>query len=116
MKKCGVNMLARCRIVLMDKCCKDYIKLHEWRDFLLISIFRKGSKKEPGCYGKLSIICSMSKFFGKILQSKLRKRFGHDLVEEQTGFTQGKLREDKLFILQQLMEKKTRKITKLSCS
>lgn len=43
----------------------------EWKKTYLILICKKGNRKNPNCYVGLSVNCSISRLYGKIIQRKI---------------------------------------------
>ena len=85
-------------------------KLHvNGKKAYLTSIFKKGSRKDCENYRGISVIATMGRLYGKILQNKLEENIRGKIGEEQAGFTAGKSCVDHIYTLQQLIEKKTTK-------
>lgn len=91
---------------LLNKCITSVQIPEEWRKAYIISVFKKGNRKDPGCYRGLSVTSSISRLFGKILQEKVRANVGNTISEDQSGFIPGRSCIDNLFTLQQIVEKK----------
>ena len=74
---------------------------------MLIPIFKKGSKTDPGNYRGISLIDIMCKIFTKLINRRLVAWSDtHDkMSEEQCGFTKGKSIIDQIFVLNALVEK-----------
>lgn len=104
--KYGGSVLAEYITKLMNNCLQQQKIPSEWKTSHLISIYKKGSRKDPSSYRGLSINSTMSRLFGKILQKRLRENIGHNIGEDQSGFTPGRSCTDNLFTVQQLLEKK----------
>ncbi|XP_044749742.1 uncharacterized protein LOC123310342 [Coccinella septempunctata] len=90
----------------MNRCCDVAKVAQELKQSHLVSVFKKGDRKDPNYYRGLSITSSMSRLFGKILNSKLSDAMKDRIGEEQSGFVAGRSCVYNLFILQQLAEKK----------
>ena len=97
-----MNILAR----LMNKCIIHNKIPLQWKTAYITSIYKKGSRKDPNNYRGLSVNCSMSRLFGKILKRKLEKATREVMSEEQNGFTKGRSCVDCVFVVQQISEKR----------
>ena len=98
----GVELLWRaCRAV-----CKDGIAPIEWRQFIIIPIWkRKGDRRECCQYRGISLLSQPSKVFARILEKRIRYIVEPQLSENQFGFRKNKGCSDAIFILRQLQEK-----------
>lgn len=91
---------------LFNLCIEQQKIPKEWKISYISSIFKKGNRKDPNCYRGLSVTCTLSRLWGKIILNKLRTEVGDCIGEDQSGFTPGRSCVDNLFTLQQLIEKK----------
>lgn len=103
--KYGGNHLLERITNLMNMVCYQIKIPTEWKVSHIVSIFKKGNRKDPNCYRGISINSSLSRLYGKIIQNKLRANVGHKIGEDQSGFRPGRSCVDNLFTLQQLLEK-----------
>ena len=85
----------------------------EWRERLIVNLFQKGDKEDPGNYRGITLLSVVGKVFCKILNNRLVEHLDREraLHEGQAGFrknrscidndytlnevVQGRLREDK---------------------
>lgn len=104
--KAGGPILIERITKLISNCCQQIKIPSEWKTAHLVSIFKKGNRKDPNCYRGLSVICTFSRLFGKVIHEQIRIDIGHEIGEDQSGFRSGRSCTDNLFILQQLIEKK----------
>ena len=60
----------------------------QWREGLIVSLFKKGDKEDPGNYRGITLLSVVGKVFCKILNNRLVKRLdrGGILHEGQAGF------------------------------
>jgi Reverse transcriptase (RNA-dependent DNA polymerase) len=97
-----INRLTR----LVNVCYTNITIPQAWRKSYLVSIFKKGNRKDPGCYRGISVLSSIARLFGKILNNQLNNDMKGNISEEQSGFMSGRSCVDNLFILQQLTQKR----------
>lgn len=69
----------------------------------IVSLFMKSKRRDPNCYRRLSVRCTLSRVFEKVMYDKIRQSIGHKLWEDQSGFTPDGSCIDNLFTL--LMKK-----------
>ncbi|XP_030765674.1 uncharacterized protein LOC115889741 [Sitophilus oryzae] len=87
--------------------CVDRNKIpNEWKLAYITSIYKKGNRKDPNNYRGLSVNCTFSRLFTKIIRNKLEISTYNKISQEQSGFTAGRSCIDNLFTIQQLREKR----------
>jgi len=69
-------------------------------------VFKKGDRKEPQSYRKISILNTCYKLYSKILDMKLQKYSALFMTETQNGFRKGQSCMDPTFCLKLLIEKR----------
>ena len=79
----------------------------EWSKAIICPIHKKGSTNEPKNYRGISLLCTMSKIFTKILNVRLNSWAEEENIrhEEQAGFRKGYSTADQVFNLQCLIQK-----------
>jgi hypothetical protein len=78
-----------------------------WAKSVVIPLYKgKGSLLDPGNYRGISLLCSISKVFTRILNNRLTRWLmeHNQIVEEQAGFRKGYSTIDNCFILETLIE------------
>ena len=78
----------------------------QWREALIVPIFKKGDRKECGNYRGISLLCTAYKVLSYILLQRLSPLAEEVLGEYQCGFRPGRSPIDQIFILRQILEKK----------
>lgn len=104
--KNGGDILINRITSLFNICVRNRKTPQIFKESQIISIYKKGSRKEPKNYRGLSINSTLSRLYGKILEGKLRTIADKKISEEQSGFTAGKSCSDNLFTLQQIIAKR----------
>lgn len=87
--------------MLLVECMSHYIKGKEgsggWRKGCITPIFQKGSRKVSTNYRGITVTNSVSRFYGRILKSRLEYELGH-ISEEQARFRVGRSCTDEMLI------------------
>lgn len=104
--KCGGQALRERLCHLVNNCIEQCVIPEQWKTSYMISIYKKGERNDKNNYRGLSVNCTLSRLFGKILNKKLKESAEHKISEEQSGFVTGRGCVDNLFIIQQLTEKR----------
>ena len=107
-KNGGISLWKRIR-ELFNHCLEQRKTPKEFKQGYITSLYKKGDKKDPDNYRGLCVTSTLSRLWAKILQKRLREEVGDKISEDQSGFTPGRSCVDNLFILQQLIEKRSRK-------
>ena len=77
----------------------------DWRRAVVIPVYKKGCKLTCSNYRGVSLLSVAGKWFGKVLNSKLRDCTEGRVLEEQGGFRAKRSCIDQVFTLRQVMEK-----------
>jgi len=79
---------------------------NEWRNAVIIPIYKKGDRRETQKYRGISILNTCYKIYSKILNMKLQNYSEIFMTETQNGFRKGRSCTDPTFCLKLLIEKK----------
>jgi len=79
---------------------------NEWRNVVVIPIFKKGDRREPQNYRGISILNACYKIYFKILNMKLQNYSEVFMTETQNGFRKERSCTDPTFCLKLLIEKR----------
>ena len=77
----------------------------EWRDALLVPVPKKGDLTQCDNWRGISLLNTMGKLFGKVLQRRLQEMAEGVLSDSQCGFHSGRGCVDLIFSARQLLEK-----------
>ena len=77
----------------------------DWRRAVVIPVYKKGCRLTCSNYRGVSLLSVAGKWFGKVLNSKLRDCTEGRVLEEQGGFRAKRSCIDQVFTLRQVMEK-----------
>ena len=77
----------------------------DWRRAVVISVYKKDCRLTCSNYRGVSLLSVAGKWFGKVLNSKLRDCTEGRVLEEQGGFRAKSSCVDQVFTLRQVMEK-----------
>uniref|UniRef100_A0A8D8RWT4 Craniofacial development protein 2 n=1 Tax=Cacopsylla melanoneura TaxID=428564 RepID=A0A8D8RWT4_9HEMI len=77
----------------------------EWKDGIIIPLFKKGDRKRCCNYRGITLTSHVSKLYERIIERKIRRVIEPKMKEEQYGFRPGRSTVDLSFALRQLMEK-----------
>lgn len=77
----------------------------DWRRALIIPIYKKGCRMECQNYRGVSLLSVAGKWFGKVLNERLRESTERRVMEEQGGFRAKRSCIDQVFTLRQVMER-----------
>ena len=82
----------------------------QWREGLIVSLFKKGDKEDPGNYRGITLLSVVGKVFCKILNNRLVERLdrGGILHEGQAGFRVNRSCMDNVFTLNELVQGRLR--------
>jgi hypothetical protein len=61
----------------------------EWKRGYLVSLFKKGNRKDPRNYRGITLGSSTGRVYTKILRAKLEKETYNIFSEDQSGFQTG---------------------------
>ena len=79
---------------------------HDWRNAVVIPLYKKGDKRNPENYRGISILNTCYKIYAKILNFKLQWFSEKFISETQNGFRKGRSCTDPTFCLKLLIEKR----------
>ncbi|XP_073989088.1 uncharacterized protein [Rhodnius prolixus] len=77
----------------------------DWELSVIVPIFKKGSNRECNNHRGISLLSVPGKLYGRILETRLRRKVDHLLGEDQCGFRSNRSTQDLIFTLRQIMEK-----------
>ena len=77
----------------------------DWKDAQLITLFKKGDRRQCGNYRGISLLSIPGKVFARILLNRLNAHAETFLPEAQCGFRPGRGTIDMVFSLKQIQEK-----------
>ena len=77
----------------------------DWRRAVVIPIYKKGCRLTCSNYRGISLLSVAGKWFGKVLNTRLRASMEERVMEEQGGFRAMRGCIDQVFTLRQVMEK-----------
>lgn len=101
------GMLLQWRLLHIINTCWQKLKIpNTWKVAEVISIFKKGDKKNCENYRGISLLCTMYKVYARIVNARIKAISEALLGEEQNGFRKGRSTSDNVFILQQILEKR----------
>ena len=78
----------------------------KWREGLIVSLFKKGDKEDPGNYRGITLLSVVGKVFCKILNDRLVQYLDKSIKshEGQAGFRAGRCCIDNIFTLNELIQ------------
>ena len=89
------------------KCGKT---LHEWREAIILPIYKKGSRDECGNYQTISLLSLVGKIYARVVCEMLRLLTDAVLMDEQGGFRVRRGCVDQLFAVREVSEKVIEKV------
>ena len=97
-----VKMLGKLYALILKEECMPM----KWREGLIVSLFKKGDKEEPGNYRGITLLSVVRKVFCKILNYPLTQHLDKSVKihEGQTSFRAGRCCINKNFTLNQLIQ------------
>lgn len=90
---------------LIKECWRMEKVPQEFKDALIVTIYKKGDKWLCGNYRGISLLCTAGKIFTKILLNRLKILAENILPESQCGFRSDRSTNDMIFSLRQIQEK-----------
>jgi len=104
--KNGPTILFELLTELCNKCMIEQEDIpNEWNLANISSIHKKGDKRQCKNYRGISIISSVGRLYGRLIKKRIESQFNE--VEDQSGFRAGRSCVDNIFVLQQVIEKRT---------
>ena len=82
----------------------------QWREGLIVNLFKKGDKEDPGNYRGITLLSVVGKVFCKILNDRLVKHLdeGQALHEGQAGFRKKRSCIDNVYTLNEIVQGRLR--------
>lgn len=103
--KYGTDKLFQAITNLVNKCLNGDPVPDEWKTAYISSIHKKGDKSNCSNYRGISVTCTFSRLYGRILRDLIENEYHNNEEEEQSGFRAGRSCVDNIFCLKQLIEK-----------
>ena len=81
-----------------------------WREGLIVSLFKKGDREDPGNYRGITLLNVVGKLYSRVINNRLLKHLelNHMLHEGQGGFRLGRSCIDNIFSLNELIQGRIR--------
>ena len=81
-----------------------------WREGLIVSLFKKGDREDPGNYRGITLLNVVGKLYSRVINNRLLKHLelNHLLHEGQGGFRMGRSCIDNIFSLSELIQGRIR--------
>ena len=81
-----------------------------WREGLIVSLFKKGDREDPGNYRSITLLNVVGKLYSRVINNRLLKHLelNHLLHEGQGGFRKGRSCIDNIFPLVELIQGRIR--------
>ena len=96
-------------ILLLTRVCQVAWKFgktpRDWQTGVIISIFKKGDRKQCTNYQRISLLSLPGKVYAKCLERKCRETVESKLEHGQRGFCPDRSTTDQIFTLKQIFEK-----------
>ena len=82
----------------------------QWREGLIVDIFKKGDMEDPGNNSGITLLCVVESFFGKILKNRLVQSLDKKgtLHEGQAGFRLNRGCMDNVYTLNEIVQDRLR--------
>ena len=81
----------------------------EWREAIIIPIYKKGSRTDCGNYRGISLLSVVGKIYARIVSDRLKVLTNALVMDEQGGFRAGRGCIDQVFAVRQVFEKVIKK-------
>ena len=93
---------------------QEEIVPRQWRDGLIVNIFKKGDREDPGNYRGITLLSVVGKVFCKILNNRLVQCLDKEgaLHEGQAGFKLNRGCMDNVYTLNEIVQGRRGKIRK----
>ena len=81
-----------------------------WREGLIVSLFKKGDREDPGNYRGITLLNVVGKLYSRVINNRLLKHLelNYLLHEGQGGFRMGRFCIDNIFSLSELIQGRIR--------
>ena len=103
-KEGGGHLVEALLSLILDIWSTEHVQ-HEWRNGVLIPIFKKGDRITCSNYRGIALLCTAGKVLSRIIISRLASITEEILLEAQCGFRPNTGHADMIFILWQLQKK-----------
>lgn len=96
--------------ILFSVIWREEIVPPQWREGLIVNLFKKGDKEDPGNYRGISLLSVVGKVFCKILNNRLVQHLdeGRVLHEGQAGFRRNRCCTDNVYTLNEIVQGRLR--------
>ena len=78
-----------------------------WLELKIVCLYKKGLKSLAENYRALSVGSNLSKLIPRIILNRLLDTYEHNISEAQFGFRKGRSTGDAIFILKNIIKKRT---------
>ena len=78
---------------------------HEWREAIIVLIYKKGSRDECGNYRGIGLLSVVGKIYARVVCDRLRVLTDAVLMDEQGGFRVRRGCVEQIFAVRQVIEK-----------
>ncbi len=92
-------------VILYNNIFKEKKIPTSWKEAKIILLHKKGDKTDIKHYRQISLLSHMYKILTRIIQNRIKTTLDANQPREQAGFRQGYSTMDKLFTINQLIEK-----------
>ena len=94
-------LLTLFNLVWDNECAPSY-----WREGLIVSLFKKGDREDPGNYRGITLLNVVGKLYSRVINNRLLKHIelNHMLHEGQGGFRFRRSCIDNIFSLNELIQ------------
>jgi len=92
-------------VILYNNIFKEKKIPTSWKEAKIILLHKKGDKTDIKNYRPISLLSHMYKILTRIIQNRIKTTLDANQPREQAGFRQGYSTMDKLFTINQLIEK-----------
>ena len=102
------GMILHLRLLhIINKCWIKREIPERWKVAEVISLFKKGDRRQCENYRGISLLNAIYKLYARIINKRLKIITETLIGEEQSGFRKGRSTSDNIFILQQILEKRS---------
>ena len=84
----------------------------QWREGLIVNLFKKGDKEDPGNYRGITLLSVVGKVFCKVISNRLVQYLdcGGKLHEGQAGFHVGRSCMDNAYVLNEVVQGRLKEV------
>ena len=108
----GESMVESLRL-LFSRCWKAGQVPREWREGMVVPIYKKGDPLECSNYRGITLLSVVGKVFASVLRERVTRIVG--LQVEQAGFQEGRSCMEQVWVLQRVLEERARQGQKTFC-